>query len=34
MVTPNDQLTDRRPCEASEFSAGALGGGSVERLVR
>ena len=27
------KLTDRRPSEASEMAADALGGGSVERLV-
>ncbi len=30
----NDQLTDRRPSEASEVLAGVLGGGSVQRRVR
>jgi hypothetical protein len=30
----NVKLTDRRPSEASELAADAVGGGSVERLVR
>jgi hypothetical protein len=33
-MSPNDKLTDRRPSDAPELSADALGGGSVKRLVR